>query len=240
MDQLIVVLIVGALALVKWLVENGGKFQSGGDAGEDAPPAPRRPLGTPAEPSTHAETDEEKMRRFMEALGLPANGVPPPAQRPVPRPSESQSVAPPVPRPIVRRVERPAFRPVTSAPAEPQPEPAHRSIAPPLETGGPLPKIPKSRPMSESAPAVQVTSFAPAAIARTQASIAAAGAGVTPAKRQDAQPFGQPAPAVDLQMGLREQLGSPAALRRAILLKEILGEPKGLQSLGSPSIFSPL
>lgn len=249
MDQIIVVLIVGALALGKWLIENSGKFQSGNDEPEDEPrpvdrpastrptPGPARTYGPPAAtPSSRTETDEEKMRRFMEALGLPANSMPPPAQRRVPQPSASSGPQR-SPRPIARRLERPA-QPEPS-PAELQPA-SRRSIAAPLDTGGPIPDLPKSRPMSESAPAVQVTSFAPAAMAQTQAAVAAAGASVTPEKQGGFTSFAPPSPAMDLRAGLREQLGDPAALRRAILLREILGEPKGLQSAESPSIFSAL
>ena len=94
--------------------------------------------------------------------------------------------------------------------------------------------------MSESAPAVEITSFAPATIARTQAAVASAGASVAPGKQGDAAPLAIPSPAMDLHAELREQLQTPAALRRAILLREILGEPKGLQSAESPSIFSTL
>jgi hypothetical protein len=36
---------------------------------------------------------------------------------------------------------------------------------------------------------------------------------------------------------LKDQLRDPASLRRAILLREILGTPKGLQSAASPSIL---
>jgi hypothetical protein len=39
---------------------------------------------------------------------------------------------------------------------------------------------------------------------------------------------------------LRDQLRTPASLRNAILLREILGVPKGLQSTQSSTIFSPL
>jgi hypothetical protein len=248
MEQLIVVLVVGALALVKWLVENSGKFQSGDDSGDETSPMdrpsrsprPARTFGNPADASPRAESDEEKMRRFMEALGLPPNSVPPPVQRQAPR-QGVQTVAPSMQRPMSRRIEHPTTsRPVASAPGELKPELARRSIAAPLDTGGPIPQLAKSRPMSESAPAVQVTSFAPAAISQTQAAVAAAGVSVTPETRGSAPSLSRPAPATDLWAGLREQLGDAAALRRAILLREILGEPKGLQSAESPSIFSPL
>ena len=238
MDQLVVILIVGAVAFVKWLVENAGK--SAGSAGDDTPdypaerPAPRRRIQTPpgdaANPTPRTESDEEKMRRFMEALGLPSNGVPPPQpQRPAPRrSSEPRSVAPPAPRPIIRRAgpQRPAA-PVPQSQPQPAPQPARRSIAAPLDIGGPLPEIPKSRPMSESAPDIEVS---------TVVAQAAANAGSKPTPRLAAAYSTTAAGAADL----REQLRDPAALRRAILLREILGEPKGLQSLESPSIFSPL
>ena len=50
----------------------------------------------------------------------------------------------------------------------------------------------------------------------------------------------KPGQAQGLRGTLLEQLRTPASLRNAILLREILGSPKGLQSTQSPSIFSPL
>jgi len=231
MEQWPIFLIVGLIALVKWLMENSGKFQ--GDESDDIPdpdPSQRNRPASPRPPRPNAgafpggETEEERMRRFMEALGLPKEGVPPP--RPAPR------KAAPV-KPDIRHLGRPI----------PAPAAARRTkISPPLETGGPLPTLPKTASVGETAPSMEVTSIPqmtfgePLQVARSVA--VEVSSAVT-------QPSPRPAPKkppreTAVQAALQEQLRDPASLRRAILLREILGAPKGLQSAQSPSIFSPL
>jgi hypothetical protein len=100
--------------------------------------------------------------------------------------------------------------------------------------------MPESRPAA--APFVPVE---PAPTAQSGSAVYAAGANIGQGRNEIAAAMAvtlrSPAPAGgDLREELRGQLRDPAAVRRAILLREILGEPKGLQSMESLSIFSPL
>ena len=244
MDQLILLVVVGVIALVKWFVENAGKNAPDATrptASRDpvAPRTSRPAIGD----ASRTETEEERMRRFMEALGLPSDAVPPPARKP-PVNQPIQQTAPPVsrplptPRPSPRQLGRPlgpGTRPLPSS------APAHRpDIAPPLETGGPLPTMPKVASVGETAPSMEVTSIPQMRFAEPEQAVQSAAAAVSAVDKGASRSTVQVQPASRMQAALMEELRGPDALRKAILLREILGAPKGLQSAQSPSIFSPL
>ena len=115
-DHPVVLLLIALIGLVRWLVQKGKEGQ------QNAPPPP------PAEPiqrGNKSQTEEERIRRFLEALGQP-KGAPPPKAVPkvVPRPA-----------PVRPRIF-PNLPPLTTAPpplppASPQPPPA-------LPVDGPL------------------------------------------------------------------------------------------------------
>ena len=71
MEQLFVIIIIGAIALVKWLTSGAGE-----NAGEPESGAPF-PRGK--------NDEEERMRRFMEALGVPKGTAPPVRKKTLPR-----------------------------------------------------------------------------------------------------------------------------------------------------------
>ncbi|MCX6967545.1 MAG: hypothetical protein NTZ46_07155 [Verrucomicrobia bacterium] len=227
----IVLVIAGAFALGKWLLQNAGK---------SAPEEPRTPSSRPLNPGSGdpsgTESEEERMRRFMEALGLPPNSVPPPVRKPAPRVEKPAFKPLPKPKPNVRQPGPPLAsekRPVASSTPE-----QRRDIAPPLETGGPLPSIPKAASVEESAPSMEVTSIPQITFGEPEQAVA--GAAVSDQAKPYSRATLQKQPESGAQAALREQLREPDSLRKAILLREILGPPKGLQSAQSPSIFSPL
>jgi len=241
-EQLIVILVVAVIALVKWALKNAGEVQ-GGDADEsrntperEQRPPPPRSLRPGTESMAREESEEEKMRRFMEALGLPQSSPPPPMRKPTPKPApaaERPAYNPlPTPKPHPRQLGRPT-------PPTIFPSPGRRKIAPPLDTGKPLPTLPKTASVSESAPSMEVASIPQMTFAQPEQAVQSAAAEVASATTQPARPATkkqQPS----AQAALREQLRDPDSLRKAILLREILGAPKGLQSAQTPSIFSPL
>ena len=225
MDQLILVLVVGAVAFAKWFFENAGRFQ-GGDEPDDVPRRPQpRPNARPLNPTHPEESDAEKMRRFMEALGLPPESAPPstPVRKPAAQPRRPQPPAEP-------------------AKAAPTSRPVRPHIAPPLETGGPLPEIPKTASVSETAPGSEVTSIPRMVFVESEQlnTRPRAREGSQPPERRPAAPASKQRQAAGVPGALRDQLRTPAALRNAILLREILGAPKGLQSTQTSSNFSPL
>ena len=181
MEQLVIVLVIGAVSLIKWVMEKSAEARAEretaeriGDASPDVPKAapviPAHPMQAPR-PTAHPVSDfETAARRLREALGLPEESELP---RPVERGPESR----PHPRrePVVL-FERPLpdlrkAPPIESA-SEMLPE-QPRPVAPP----------PARKPTEEKAP---------------------------------------------LASGLDQLLRSREGLRKAILVQEILGTPKGL------------
>ena len=242
MEQFILLVVVGVIALVKWFVENAGK------SAPDEPQTPvRRDPATPRSlrpdsgDAARTESEEERMRRFMEALGLPQTSVPPLVRKPSvakSAPVSEKPISRPLPAPKLH--PRQLGRPILGRPL-PSSAPAHRpDIAPPLETGGPLPTLPKIASVGETAPSMEVTSIPQMTFAAPEQAVQSAGAAVSASPQTTSRSAPQTTATPSAQAALREQLREPDSLRKAILLREILGAPKGLQSAQSPSIFSPL
>ena len=163
--QVVALVIAGIVALINWMMKK--------PAAADAAPAPR----------SDADAEAERMRKFMEALGLPANQAPKP-----------------VPRPAVRR-EKPA------------PPPLPRATAPRL----PVEQL--------HVPELRVPEVAEFHTKSAEVS----------AIPMESKPIATPDPYAGTQRQtsldeLRRLLRSPADIRSAILLREILGPPRGLQS----------
>src|SRR5450432_3669436 len=177
MEQLIILLIVGFVALVKWLAKN--------NAGSETPSAP------PARPQTMRpqieETEDERMRKFFDALGIPQTTTPPP------------KVAPPRAKPASPLV---APRPVADLGFPKQRMPLPRAQEPP----------PVPRTLAQKSP--PVISTMPDELARAAVF------------SESSKPGLEPATAINV----RAMLKSPDNLRAAIILREILGPPGGLQS----------
>ena len=127
-DHPAVLLLIVFIALVRWLISKA-KTQAQDTQSPMAPP--------PVEPITRGsetQTEEERIRKFLEALGQPA-GTPPPKVTPRPRP-----VAPKIfPRLPPLRTKPPPLPPDPSIPgATPPPLPVERvGLQPPaaLEAG---------------------------------------------------------------------------------------------------------
>jgi hypothetical protein len=70
-----ILLIVAAISLVRWLIQ---KSKTDGE-NADTPPAP--PPNQPIPRGGETRTEEERIRKFLEALGQPAGSAPPVAPR---------------------------------------------------------------------------------------------------------------------------------------------------------------
>jgi hypothetical protein len=199
MNQLIVLLIFGAIALINYLIRQSAsapRKPGGGTGPSNLPPRPQRPVQT-----TGQSGDDERLRKFMEALGVPAQAAPPPPSRKVIRPAQ----APPrVLTPVRRqaRIPGPVSPPAWNVPVQqistpPPPAPAQPAYQ--AETVG-MP--------SPSTTAYDIASPPPAPVAGIAPSISASAMGTD----------------------LKSLLKSSSSIRTAILLKEILGAPRGLQA----------
>jgi hypothetical protein len=202
-DNLVFILLVLVALLFRWLTSAANKAAKKSD--ESTPRSTSTPRTTAPVPRAPAESDEDRIRKFLEALGQPAGSRPPPIVQP--------------------RTDVP-LRPV--APVQPPLSPFSipqgrlaRKILP-RET----PKAPPQEkpfvpfvPQAAAPPVFEVeagTPTAPPAVVKTPAEAYAA---VTQEK----------IPAERKELILR--LKSAAGLREGIILREIFGPPRSLQPL---------
>lgn len=190
------------------------------------PQAQQRPAAQGGETS-----EQERMRKFLEALGVPTGQAPaqprpqsPPAPLRPPSAPASPTLAPrpvamPVPRPMVRPQTQPATKAYVPPPA-PKPRPVIVNEPLPAESRDP-------GRLEEPATTIESvsTEFArmhdrPMAVS-TDPSIAVAASGNAPTTSV--------LPQVMSAQGrlLRELLRRPESVRAAIVVSEVLGPPKG-------------
>jgi len=203
------------------LVALAGLFQLLGRAArksredeEDPTPKPAPSTLKPI-PRAPRESDEERIRKFLEALGQPTSSRPPPPVTPrkdiPPRPLAP--VKPPTTYPL------PPWRKLTPEERRKRPYILKESTLP----GGVTPAEQISAPAMTAVPAFQVhESPLPAEqqpILKTQLEAYAASKTFGVAKTED------------LKTDIAILLASKSGLRDAIILREIFGPPRGLQAL---------
>jgi hypothetical protein len=184
-DTLIFLALAGLALIFKWLTS-----QASGDAEKPEPPLPNERTQSRRVPP---QSEEERVRRFLEALGAPPGTQPPPPVRP--RPVVPRRVVTPAPRrerpSKVRRGWAQPLPPLTTAPLEPVLD----AVPPPVIVAPPL-------PVSAASPPPTVSSARRVATAQ-----------VVP------------------RTALGSLLRTRGSVRQAIILREVLGPPRGLQAL---------
>jgi hypothetical protein len=212
LDNLIFLLLIAVAALFQLLskaINKAGKSDSNETSSSPTPQTPRPIQRAPR------ESDADRIRKFLEALGQPPSSTPPPLVLPrsdVP-PRRLAPVQPPPVLPGMWRLhrehrEKPDIRQRESAPLE---QPSRlQQIVPPLVP-------PPVAPAFEVHEALPVELQQPPIIKPPVEAYAAATGAV--AKR------------ADIKMNIATLLASKSSLREAILLREILGTPRGLQPL---------
>lgn len=191
-DNLIFILLIAMAALFRLLTS-----KAGGSTRKPPPGSTSQPRTN--EPRSSTESDQERIRRFLEALGQPTSSTPP---------------TPIAPRPTYKK---PILLPRT---------PSIGSSLPPLTTRPPdlpgemPPPLPRPASPVKSAPAS--VPAVPSPVFEVHTSVAA------PAETMPFRPTLEPA---ESSVDLVNLLGSPSALRHAIILREIIGLPRGLRPL---------
>jgi hypothetical protein len=182
--------------------------KTSGDQEESTPrPAPRMPKPIPRAP---AESDQERIRKFLEALGQPATSRPPSPV--VPRtdipPRPVAPVQPPLPRAwkVIREGRR---KPDAIRGETPPPKSARRveKIFPPAMPGVPAFEVHEGPLPVEPPPIIKTPVEAYAAAPRSITNGA------------------------ELKTDIATLLASKSGLRDAIILREIFGPPRSLRSL---------
>jgi hypothetical protein len=213
LDNLLFFLLIAVAALFQLLskaISKAGKSDSNETSNSPRPQAPRPIQRAPR------ESDADRIRKFLEALGQPPSSTPPTPIHPrtdIP----PRRLAPVQPPPFIpgmwglprERREKPGASRREIAPPE-QPSPLQEIVPPPV----PVPVT----PAFEVHEALPVEPQQPLIIKTPDEAYAAPEAfGV--AKRADSK------------MNIATLLASKSSLREVILLREILGTPRGLQAL---------
>ena len=182
--------------------------KTNGDEEESTPrPAPRMPKPIPRAP---AQSDEERIRKFLEALGQPPAATPPPPV--VPRtnipPRPLAPVQPPIPRAwkVIREERRKRYVVLRESPPQGTVTSVEK-IFPPAATGAPAFEVHEGPLPVEQPPIIKAPVEAYAAATRPIAKGA------------------------ELKTDIATLLASKSGLRDAIILREIFGSPRSLQPL---------
>jgi hypothetical protein len=213
LDNLLFLLLIAGAAFFQLLskaVNKAGKSDSKETSSTPKPQAPRPIQRAPQ------ESDADRIRKFLEALGQPPSSTPPP---PVVRRTDvpPRPVAPVQPPPVIiprafglpreRRPKTDAARRGTASPEQPT---RLREIVPP--------PVPLSAAAFEVHDALSAE-FQQSSIVEPPIEVSTAPKAFGVAKRADSK------------MNIAALLGSGSSLRQAILVREILGPPRGLQPL---------
>ena len=201
MENLLFIALVAAVGLIR-LIMQAAENKKNAEAARRDSPAPAMPVQR-----APAESEEERIRRFMEALGVPKGTVPPPRKVTSRPPRKILPVDPfPLPRPIEQLSPPVAAQPVETTPTMSVPDPI------------PMPPITvfAESPPQPTAPAIftvqgSATPLTPAAVAAVP-------------------PSGVVAPQTTRALtGVVARLGTSQGLRDAIVLREIFGPPRSMQ-----------
>lgn len=184
MSHFIVLIILGVIGLINYLVRLSASNpqKPGGGPRPSNYPRPQRPA------QTARTDDDERLRKFMEALGVPAASTL--APRKIVRPQQVQ----PRVQPVVRK-------------------------QPPRQVYTPPPPV--SAQIGYQTEAVESQTPVSTGYEVATSTQAPRMAGITPPIPAGATPVGAE---------LKSLLKSSSSIRAAILLREILGAPKGLQA----------
>jgi hypothetical protein len=213
-DQNIIFIIIAAIIGISRLVsriseESKKQSQRRGQPPQRPPPQPGIPQPIQR---TRPKTDEERVREFLEALGQPAGAAPPPKAQPrtqiPPRP-----LAPVQPPASMRPFAKPEFRPWKEQAKEIVVLQQPTKAAPP-----------ESRRIVVSPPVPAEANEPGTWIEQEQVQTAA------PTKIAIARTDDQPSVRASADTVWKQALRSPNAARTAIILREIFGPPRGVQS----------
>ena len=209
-DQNIIFIIIAAIVAISRLVSRISEESKKQSQRRRQPPQPQPEIPQPIQ-RTRPKTDEERVREFLEALGQPAGAAPPPKAQPrtqiPPRP-----LAPVQPPASVRPFGKPEFRTWREQAKEIVVLQQPTKIAPPQIKRVVVPPVP--------AEAKEPGAW----IAQEEAQTGAA------TKMAIARADDQPSVRASADTVWKQALRSPDAARTAIILREIFGPPRGVQS----------
>ena len=210
-DQNIIFIIIAAIIAISRLVSRISEESKKQSQRRRQPPLPQPEVPQPIQ-RTPPKTDEERVREFLEALGQPGGAAPPPKVQPRTQ-IPPLPLAPVQPPASMRPFAKPEFRTwkeqakeivVLQQPTKAAPPEIRRIVVPP-----PVP-----------AEANEPGAWIEQAQAQT----------AVPTKIAIARTDDQPSVRASADTVWKQALRSPNAARTAIILREIFGPPRGVQS----------
>lgn len=212
MENYLFLILVAVVGVIRWLMQAAENNKNAEAQKRDQSAPSAAPSSAPKRAAPQSE--EERVRKFFEALGVPTSETPPPRvqpRAPTPKPARQDRKFQPVdpfPVPSGRAAEK-SPRPIVAAP-------------PPLPPVAVPPPI-KIKPLAaEEIRPVAVPD--PWAVLPSGFDLPAWGA-ADPSAKSDSD-----------RGALTARLASPQGLRDAIILREIFGPPRGLQPLAGAAI----
>ena len=213
LDNLLFFLLIAVAALFQLLSKAISKARKSDSNETSSSPGPQTPRPIQRAPR---ESDADRIRKFLEALGQPPSSTPPSPVLPrtdIP----PRRLAPVQPPPVIPGVWRlPRERPE-------KPDVSQRESAP-IEQPSRLQQIVPPPGAPPVAPAFEVHQALPVELQQSSITKPPVEAYATPTA------FGV-ARRADFKMNIATLLASKSSLREAILLREILGQPRGLQAM---------
>jgi hypothetical protein len=227
-DNLIFILLVAVALLFRWLASKAGQ------ASKDSQEPKGRSTSTPPPlPGAEVETDDERIRKFLEALGQPTTSKPPPPvlHRTDLPPRSVAPIQPPLmrpfsvpPRPLTPE-ERSKRKVILHEESVGEPGEWLRKInypgqipRPPVDGKVLVPKLAEPTKFEVHGAPIPPVAVEPPASVETSAE------GYAIATQAISKPSA-------IEMDMAALLGSVSGLRNAIILREIFGPPRGLQPL---------
>jgi len=213
LDNLLFLLLIAVAALFQLLSKAVSKARK--DESDETPESPTPQTPRPIQRAPR-ESDADRIRKFLEALGQPPSSTPPPSVPPradIP----PRRLAPVQPPPVI--IPR-AFR----LPRErrEKPDVTQRESAP-LEQPSRLKQVVPPSVPPPVAPAFEVHEALPVELQQPQTITPQAEAYAAPTRLGVVK-------AADFKTDIATLLASKSSLREVILLREILGTPRGLQA----------
>ena len=228
MEQILFLVLLAIVGLVRWISSAAEERRNRQAEKRTGTPAPNTPIQR-----APAETEEERIRRFMEALGVPTAPAPPQAQPKQPTPP------PPPPR---KEAPRPARK---TLPVDPFPSPRGGLPIPPVVAAPAPPPPPQPPPLIPPRPSP--TPAAPPLLTRETTVLGDATTGrpadfdvrdidagyedVWRSAPVRGKKSGTADPAAAMPATLAARLRNREALRDAIILREVFGPPRSMQPL---------
>jgi len=206
-DNPLLILLVTVALLFQWLARKAG--QAGKNSRDQTRRSTSRPQTQPPIPRAPAESDEERIRKFLEALGQPTTSKPPPPV--MPRPTYQEPVVlphvPPFASPLPPLTTRPPDLPrEIKLPGQTTSARGRKTFRPRVAEASEFEV--HQGPMPTEPPPIIKTPAEAYAIAT--------------------QPISKPD---QTETNIAALLRSTSGLRNAIILREVFGPPRSLQPL---------